>query len=194
MSCSASSVPVGDVAAKGSRSDIATSCLIILLHAGALILLIATEVTPLGMAVFALAWVILNCLWLALVRRPAVSALISLEILVALVLLSRFKFDKLWMTIDFVDVLIVDQDTSAFLLATFPALRWWILLTTLATIIVIFIAWRLDRYRVRLRTSLGGFAISAIALVAVSLSCPTGLREDFEGQSHISKFTRTGVE
>ena len=194
MSCSASSVPVGDVAAKGSRSDIATSCLIILLHAGALILLIATEVTPLGMAVFALAWVILNCLWLALVRRPAVSALISLEILVALVLLSRFKFDKLWMTIDFVDVLIVDQDTSAFLLATFPALRWWILLTTLATIIVIFIAWRLDRYRVRLRTSLGGFAISAIALVAVSLSCPTGLSEDFEGQSHISKFTRTGVE
>lgn len=84
-----------------------------------MILMGETEATPLGMAVFVLVWAMMNCLWLALVRRPSVAALISLELLVALTLLSRFKYDKLWMTIDFVDVLIVDQDTSAFLLATF---------------------------------------------------------------------------
>ena len=87
-----------------------------------------------GVAVFLLVWIMLNCLWLALLRRPTVAALISLEILVVLTLLSRFKFDKLWMTIDFVDVMIVDRDTTAFLLAIFPALRWWILLAAAATV------------------------------------------------------------
>jgi hypothetical protein len=43
------------------------------------------------LAVFLLVWAMLNCLWLALVRRPSVAALISLELLVALVLLSGFK-------------------------------------------------------------------------------------------------------
>ena len=77
---------------------------------------------PVGMAVFLLVWIMLNCLWLDLARRPTVAALISLEILIALMLLSRFKFDKLWMTIDFVDVMIVDRDTTAFLLEIFPGL------------------------------------------------------------------------
>ena len=113
--------------------------------------MVATEVSLVGMAVFLLVWIMLNCLWLALLRRPTVAALISLEILVALTLLSRFKFDKLWMTIDFVDVMIVDRDTTAFLLAVFPALRWWILLAAAATAVAIVIAWRLDRYRVSLQ-------------------------------------------
>ena len=143
------------------------------------------------MAVFLLVWVMLNCLWLALLRRPTVAALMSLEILVALTLLSRFKYDKLWMTIDFVDVMIVDRDTSAFLLAIFPALRWWILLAAAATAVAIVVAWRLDRYRVSRQASLAGFSISAAALVAVSLFWPTGLNEDFEGRSYVSKFART---
>ena len=74
-------------------------------------------------AAFLLVWALLNFFWLALVRRPAVAALLSLELIVALTLLSRFKFDKLWMTVDFVDVMIIDRDTSAFLLAVFPSLR-----------------------------------------------------------------------
>ena len=160
----------------------------------AIILIGATEASPLGMAVFLLVWAMLNCLWLALVRRPSVAALISLELLVALVLLSRFKYDKLWMTIDFVDVMIVDRDTSAFLLATFPALRWWILLSAAATVAAVIVKWRLDRYRVSRRASLARFSISAAALVAVSLFWPTGLNEDFEGRSYVSKFARTGVE
>jgi len=164
------------------------------LHAGAMVLMLATEVSLVGMTVFLFVWIILNCLWLALVRRPIVAALVSLEILVALTLLSRFKFDKLWMTIDFVDVLIIDRDTTAFLLTIFPALRWWVLLAAAATCIAIVIAWRLDRYRVGLQESLAGFLLSAAALATVSLVWPTGLNEDFEGRSYVSKFARTGVE
>ena len=100
--------------------------LALLLHAGAVVLMFTTEVSLVGMAVFLFVWIMVNCLWLTLQGRPTVAALISLEILVALTLLSRFKFEKLWMTIDFVDVMIVDRDTAAFLLEIFPGLRgWW---------------------------------------------------------------------
>ena len=172
----------------------AALCLALLLHAGAVVLMVMTEVRPAGMAVFLLVWIMLNCLWLILLRRPTVAALISLEMLIALTLLSRFKLDKLWMTIDFVDVMIVDRDTIAFLLEIFPALQWWILLAAAATAVAIVIAWRLDRYRVSLQTSLAGFSTSAATLVAASLFWPTGLNEDFEGRSYVSKFARTGVE
>ena len=136
----------------------------------------------------------LNCLGLALVRRPTVAALISLEILLALTLLSRFKFDKLWMTVDFVDVMIIDRDTTAFLLAIFPSLRWWIASAAAATVVAVAIAWRLDSHRIRPRDGVAGFAASAAALVTVSLLWPTGLTEDFEDRSYVSKFARTGVE
>lgn len=164
------------------------------LHAAGLILLAVTERSMIGAGVFLLAWIMLNCLCLALVRRPAVAALISLAILLGLTQLSRFKFDKLWMTVDFVDVMIVDRDTTAFLLAIFPSLRWWITLAAAATIVAIVIAWRFDRCRVRLWESLAGFTVSAATLVAVSLLWPTELNEDFADRSYVSKFARTGVE
>ncbi len=195
MSYGTSNAPSDAFAAKTvARGGPVAFWLVLSLHGLAIILIGATEASPLGMAVFLLVWAMLNCLWLALVRRSSVAALISLELLVALVLLSRFKYDKLWMTIDFVDVMIVDRDTSAFLLATFPALRWWILLSAAATVAAVIVAWRLDSYRVSRRASLAGFSISALALIAISLSCPTDLREDFISQSYVSKFARTAVE
>src|SRR3954452_12371468 len=167
---------VNSAARRRTRRDWrAALCLALLLHAGAVVLMVATEVRLLGMAVFLLVWVMLNCLWLALLRRPTVAALISLGILIVLTLLSRFKFEKLWMTIDFVDVMIVDRDAAAFLLEIFPGLRRWIVLAAVAIVI----AWRLDRCRVSLQSSLAGFSTSAVALVAVSLFWPTGLNEDF---------------
>ncbi len=69
-------------------------------------------------------------------RRPSVAAIISLTSVVALILLSQFKFDKLWLTADFVDVMIIDHDTSAFLLATFPALRLPLTAAALAVVII----------------------------------------------------------
>jgi hypothetical protein len=167
---------------------------LVLLHAGALILLAATERSFTGATVFLLLWIILNCLCLLLVSRPTFAALISLEILLTLTLLSRFKFDKLWMTIDFVDLMIIDRDTTAFLFAIFPSLRWWIAIATVATLVAIVVAWQFDAFRVGLRISFAGLAASAVSLIAVSLLWPTGLNEDFEDRSYVSKFARTGVE
>ena len=187
--------PASDAGVKrAGRGRMAALCLVLLPHAGAVLLMVTTEINLAGVTVFLLVWVMLNCLWLALLRRPTVAALISLGILIVLTLLSRFKFDKLWMTIDFVDVMIVDRDTTTFLLEIFPPLRWWILLAVAVMVVAIVVAWRLDRYRVNLQISLAGFSITTAALVVVSLFWPTGLSEDFEGRSYVSKFARTGVE
>lgn len=164
------------------------------LHLIALSILLATESDFVAKAAFLLVWIVLNCFWLAFVRRPAVAALISLELVIALTLLSRFKYDKLWMTLDFVDVMIVDQDTSAFLFAAFPSLRGWIALAALGTAALLILIWRLDQYRVRVSSALLGGSLAMIALIVLSLSFPTELHEDFVGQDYVSKFARTGVE
>src|SRR5690348_2932751 len=149
MSLGASNLSSSSVAATtGFRAGPIALWLVLSLHGLAVLLMASTEASLLGMLVFLLVWIMLNSLWLTVLRRPSVAALLSLEFLAALSLLSRFKYDKLWMTIDFVDVLIVDQDTSAFLLATFPALRWWILLSGVVTAVTVIAAWRLDHWRV----------------------------------------------
>jgi phosphoglycerol transferase MdoB-like AlkP superfamily enzyme len=180
--------------AKGSRRDTVMFCLVALLHVAALAVMAATEADWVAKAAFLLVWALLNFFWLALFRRPAVATLLSLEFVVALTLLSRFKFDKLWMTVDFVDLMIIDRDTSAFLLAAFPSLRGWIALATAGTAGALIAAFRLDSRRVRPRTSLAGGALCMVALVTLSLSFPTGLDEDFVSQNYVSKFARTGVE
>jgi hypothetical protein len=164
------------------------------LHIGALIVMAATEADWVACAAFVLSWGLLNCLSLALVRRPVVAALLALGFVVALTLLSRFKFDKLWMTVDFVDLMIIDRDTSAFLLTVFPSLRRWMALAAVATAALLIVAWRLDPNRVRVRSSLIGGALCMAALVVLSLSFPTDLQEDFISRNYVSKFARTGVE
>lgn len=98
MCRSASSVFVnGGAMKRGGRGRIAALCLALLLHAGAVVLMVITEVRPAGMTVFLLVWIMLDCLRLISLRRPTVAAFISLEILIALTLLSRFKFAWLWL-------------------------------------------------------------------------------------------------
>ncbi len=169
-------------------------CLLAIPHLAALAMMVATESDPVAKAAFMLVWALLNFFWLALLRRPIVAAFISLELIAALTLLSRFKYDKLWMTVDFVDLMIVDRDTSAFLLAAFPSLRGWIALAAIGTAALLIAAWRLDRSRIRVRTSLIAGATCLAALVVLSMSFPTDLHEDFISQNYVSKFARTGVE
>src|SRR4051794_11273729 len=177
-----------------SRNGKQVLWLVATLHAVALIIMLATEADLVAKAAFLLVWAVINCFWFALVRRPAVAALISLESIVVLTLLSRFKYDKLWMTLDFVDLMIVDQDTSAFLLAAFPSLRGWIALAAAATAALLIVTWRLDQYRMRVSSAIVGGSLSMVALIVLSLSFPTDLQEDFVGQDYVSKFARTGVE
>jgi hypothetical protein len=177
-----------------SRRDKVLLCLIAILHLTALGIMAATEVDLVARITFLLVWALLNFFWLTLFRRPLVAAIISLEFLVALILLSQFKYDKLWMTADFVDVMIIDQDTSAFLLTAIPSLRLPIAAAALATAVILTAAWRLDSIRVRVRTSSLAGLLYLGSVVVLSLAHPSDLKEDFLGQNYVSKFVRTGVE
>ena len=90
----------------------------------ALAVMLQTE-TDFGSRIgFLLSWGILNFFWIALLRRPALSGALSLTLVVVLVLLSRLKHDVVQMTANFVDLMVIDRDTAAFLFTIFPNLRW----------------------------------------------------------------------
>jgi Sulfatase len=174
--------------------DTAAICTLAILHVAALAIMAASEVDLVAKAAFLLVWGLLNFLWLTLFRRPIATALISLEFIVALILLSQFKHDKLWMTVDFVDIMIIDKDTLAFLLAAMPSLRLPIAVAAMATAALTAVAWRLDPFRVRVRTGAIGGSLCMGAFVTLSLWFPTDLDEDFFSQNYVSKFARTSVE
>jgi hypothetical protein len=158
MSSSAPILRDGPVLAKAmSRRDRIVLCLIATRPLVSLIIMAETEADLVDNAAFLLVWGMLNFFWLVLVRRPAVAALVSLEFVVTLTLLSWFKYDKLWTTVDFVDLMIIDPDTSAFLLAAFPSLRGWIGLAAAVTAVLLIAAWLFDRYRVGICHVLSAF-------------------------------------
>jgi hypothetical protein len=176
------------------RRDTAALGTLAILHVAALAIMAASEVDLVAKAAYLLVWGLLNFLWLTLFRRPIAAALISLEFIVALILLSQFKHDKLWMTVDFVDLMIIDQDTLAFLLAAIPSLRLPIAVAAMGTAALTAVAWRLDPFRVHVRTSAIGGSLCMGAFVTLSLWFPTDLYEDFFSQNYVSKFARTSVE
>ena len=177
-----------------SRRGAAALALVAIPHVAALVIMAATEVELVAKLSFLLAWALLNFFWLIVLRRPAAAALISLALVVTLILLSQFKHDKLWMTVDFVDLMIIDGDTTAFLLTAMPSLRMPITLAVAVTAVLLILAWRYDPFRLRMRTSALGGSLCMGALVTLSLSFPTDLYEDFFSQNFVSKFARTGVE
>src|SRR5262245_37150896 len=91
--------------------------LTVALHVAALCLLFASEDSVTAWLLFIGAWALLNFFWLLLTRRPGVSAAVSLAMVVALMALSRFKSDNFWMTVSFIDVMVIDSDTISFLFA-----------------------------------------------------------------------------
>ena len=90
----------------------------------ALAIMLQTENDFGGRMGFALAWGVLNFFFIALLRRPALSGALSLTLVVVLVLLSRLKHDVVQMTANFVDLMVIDRDTAAYLFTIFPNLRW----------------------------------------------------------------------
>src|SRR5690242_17134189 len=85
------------------------------LHICALFILVFTEEDIVARLAFLLTWGMLNFFWLGLTRRPLVSAALSLAFLAILILVSRLKYDIIWMTANFLDVMIIDRDTISFL-------------------------------------------------------------------------------
>src|SRR5262245_36209585 len=82
-------------------------------HLAALALMFQTEIDFVSRLGFLLSWGVLNFFWIALLRRPALSGALSLTLVVILVLLSRLKHDVAQMTVNFVDLMVIDRDTAA---------------------------------------------------------------------------------
>src|SRR5882757_1338188 len=106
-----------------SRRRIARLVPLAIFHLLACAIAVWSEAGTGQIVMFLAAWGLMNFFWLLLLRRPGLSAALSLTMLVILIVISRFKFDVLWMTASFVDVMIIDADTIAFLWMMFPTVR-----------------------------------------------------------------------
>lgn len=164
-----------------------------LIHAGALATLFATEFEIFHLTLGVLTWIGLNLFWLSILRRPLMSALLSLAIIAVVIAVSLFKFEVTWMTVTFLDVLIIDSGTLRFLLKTFPNVRLGVLAGLVAAIPLAILIWRADPFRVRrAHAALGGTA--CLALIGVmSLKVPEQAWEPFQGINHVSSFVRSGI-
>ena len=152
-----------------------------------------TEYTWFAITVGLATWLLLNCFWLLLTRRPAVSAAVSLLMVGGVIVLSQFKWGITYMTATFLDVLLIDTDTVDFLIAVFPQLRWWIAGALVIGIPVLAFLWRSDPFRVPRRWSAAGVVLSLAVIVPMSLAVPEEGWEPFQGVNHVSNFSRSGV-
>src|SRR5262249_22463733 len=119
---------IASMTSRRAASDAATPAsilrilLITALHLAAFLLMLWSEAAVLLNVVFCFLWGLVNFFWLAVLRRPAVSAALSLAMIVVLVLLSRLKYEIIRLTANFLDVVIINSDTVDFLLAIKPDL------------------------------------------------------------------------
>ncbi len=164
------------------------------LHAAALVILWRTEFEPFHVALFVLAWGVFNFAWLAVLRRPGTAAGLSLVMVAAIILLSKFKTGITWATLSFFDFMVVDPDTIRFLMAAFPQVRLELALAATVIVLLLILLWRLDPFRVRRRISVLGGAACFAALSGLSLAEPEQVWEPFTGNDYISNFARSGVE
>jgi phosphoglycerol transferase MdoB-like AlkP superfamily enzyme len=178
-----------DAAAGG----ILRTLLLAALHLAALGLMLWSEVAVVPKVVFCLTWGLLNFFWLAVLRRLAVAAALSLVMIVVLILLSQLKYEIIRMTANFLDVMIINSDTVGFLLAIKPDLGASVLLALALVLPALTLVWLVDPFRVRLRTAVAGFAACAAALVGMALAFPQEEWDAFAGENYVSKFSRSGV-
>lgn len=167
---------------------------IALIHVAALAIMATTEVGTAPKLVFVLSWGFLNFFWLALLRRPGLAAALSLIMIVALVLLSSFKHEILLMTVNFVDLMIIDPDTIAFFLTIFPHLGRNLLIAAAVILPLLVWLWRVDSYRVRMPVAAMGGGACLVGLVGLAAVDPMQQYEAFYSDDYVSKFVRSGVD
>lgn len=180
-------------ASSASRGHAARFGLLVALHLAALAILIGTESGPFSQLVFLFAWGFFNFCWIALLRRPAVAAAISLAWLVLLILLSQLKHSVLFMTVNFVDLMIVDTDTIDFLMTVHPGLGRQVAIAAGATAVLLVAIWWIDPPRVRFRTALLGATACLLGLVALATAVPSNPENEFYSGQYFSKYARSAV-
>src|SRR6516225_9598174 len=149
-----------DAAALGTLRTL----LLAALHLAALGLMLWSEVAVVPKVVFFFTWGLLNFFWLAVLRRPAVAAALSLVMIVVLILL-----------------------------AIKPDLEGRVLLALALVLPALTLLWLVDPFRVRLRVAVAGFAACAVALVGMALAFPQEEWDACAGENYVSKFSRSGV-
>jgi phosphoglycerol transferase MdoB-like AlkP superfamily enzyme len=162
-------------------------------HLAALGLMLETEVDFASRLGFILSWGILNFFWIVLLRRPALSAALSLTLVVVLVLLSRLKHDVVQMTANFVDLMVIDRDTMAFLFTIFPNLRWSVISAGIVTIPLMYALWWLDPFRIPRLPALACKLACLAALAAYAFTYPDEAWRGYYDDGYLSKFARSGV-
>src|SRR3982074_2320922 len=162
-------------------------------HLAALAVMLRTETDFGSRTCFLLSWGILNFLFIALLRRPELSGALSLTLVVVLVLLSRLKHDVVQMTANFIDLMVIDRDTVAFLFTIFPNLRWSVISAGLVTIPLMYALWWLDPFRIRRLPALAGMLACLAALVGYAITWPDEAWRGYYDDGYLSKFSRSGV-
>ena len=158
-----------------------------------LVLMLQTETDFGSRLCFILSWGILNAFWIALLRRPALSGALSLTMVVVLVLLSRLKHDVAQMTVNFVDLMVIDRDSTAFLFTIFPGLRWSVISAGLVTLPLMYALWWLDPFRIRRLPALASALACLAVLTGYSLAYPDEAWRAYYDDGYLSKFSRSGV-
>ena len=176
-----------------SRAQVTRVAVLVALHLAALAILIGTEARPVPQLAFLLSWGFYNFCWIVLLRRPAVAAALSLAFLVLLILLSQFKHDVLLMTVNFVDLMVIDADTFSFLMKVFPSLDAKAAVAVALVLLGLVLIWRFDPFRVRRRVAVLGAAACLACLVGLALAVPSDPWEEFYAENYLSKFMRSGV-
>jgi phosphoglycerol transferase MdoB-like AlkP superfamily enzyme len=163
------------------------------LHAAALAVMILTEENLVPRLEYLLTWGLLNWFWIAVLRRPTLAAAVSLGLIVGLVLISRFKHDITWMTVDFLDLVIIDFSTLSFLFTIYPNLVRAVAVAALLLIPLLVVLWRLDPFRAGRRAAALACASCLIGLTGLSLAAPGNWWEVFSSNNYVSKFARSSV-
>jgi len=166
---------------------------LVMLHGAALAIMAFTETTPTSIVLFLLTWGLIVCFWLSLLRRPAVATALSLILIIAVVVLSDFKHEIVWLTVDFLDVMLLDLGTITFLLTIYPALQGILIALLVATVILVALLWRFDIHHVGRRASALGLAACCAGVTMVSIVAPGDWWEVFAGNNFVSKFSRSAV-
>jgi hypothetical protein len=163
------------------------------LQVAALVVMWQTEYDLYGITLYLLTWIVLNCFWLVLFRRPGISAALTLVLFTTVIVLSLFKSSITWMTISFLDLLIIDSDTIAFLWSIFPDLRTTIIVSGVLALPTAILIWRIDPLRIRRGIAAIVGVLSLAGLTALSLAVPEEPTEPFQGVNHVSNFARSGA-
>ena len=188
------SILAGRLNAQSVRRDTLRFVPTVILHLAALVVMAATETDRVAAFAFLLTWGALNFFWLALLRRPAPAAALSLAMVAVVVLVSRLKHEIISVTANFLDVLIVDRDTISFLLDIVPSLYRNVAVAVVPGVAAIGLLWRFERLRLGRRPAFAGLFACLGGIAALAWAAPLADWEIFLDGSYVSKFARSGVD